>query len=174
MLVLIASFVASIIFVILIAKNVSVVEHYLRAIGIIGPLISILLYGILSVTPIPSDPLSVINGAIFGPVWGSLISWMGNNLAAAVEYTIGKGVNVVTDFDNQKQKLPLGLNKFKPDSLWFLIGVRFLPQFGGKITSFVAGIYHVPLIKYLWTAAIANLVGSILFALGGYGLLQLL
>lgn len=148
------------------------IERRIPTTGIAGPLFSILLMGILSATPIPTDPIVILNGAIFGPFVGVLVSWMGNNLAAVIEYFIGQGIGQMADFDAQKKKLPFGLSKFPADSAVFLICGRFIPQVGSKIVSIAGGVYQVPFGRYLWTAVVSNLFGSILLSVGGYSLLH--
>lgn len=148
------------------------IERRIPTTGIAGPLFSILLMGILSVTPIPTDPLVILNGAIFGPIVGILVSWIGNNLAAIIEYFIGKSLGEMADFNRQRQKLPFGLGKFPADSAIFLICGRFIPQVGGKIVSLAGGVYQVPFGRYLWTAVVSNLFGSVVLALGGYTILH--
>ncbi len=151
----------------------NVITLVLHRLGFFGPLLSIALYALLSASPIPSDPLSLINGAVFGPIAGTIISWIGNMVAAMIEYFIGEKIADVADFEDKRKELPFGLDKFQADSTWFLIFGRFIPEFGGKIVSLVGGLYHVPLWRYVWTAAIATLLGSAIFALGGYGLVSL-
>lgn len=158
--------------IIFFGRDFKEIERHIPKTGIAGPLFSILLMGILSATPIPTDPIVILNGAIFGPVTGILVSWMGNNLAAVIEYFIGKGIGQVTDFEKQKSKLPFGLGKFPADSVWFLLFARFVPSFGGKVVSITAGVYQVSFGKYLWTAVVSNMFGSIVLALGGYTLLN--
>lgn len=170
----IISVVVCIVAIVYLTQNFFKVETVVKSAGAAGPLFSVLLYGILSLTPIPSDPLSVLNGAIFGPFWGTFYSWMGNNLAASIEYFIGKGIGEITDFEKNKKKLPFGLGKFPADSYLFLIFARAIPGYGGKIVSVVGGMYKVPFWKYFWTAAISNLLGSIAYSFGGYGLVKLL
>lgn len=153
-------------------KDFQNIEEKIPTTGIAGPLLSILLMGILSATPIPTDPIVIFNGAIFGPVIGVLVSWMGNNLAAIIEYFIGKGIGQIADFDKQRKRLPFGLDKFPADSAMFLIFGRFIPQFGGKVVSITGGVYHVPFWRYLWTAVVSNLFGSVLLAVGGYEILH--
>jgi uncharacterized membrane protein YdjX (TVP38/TMEM64 family) len=157
-----------------VGKNINDMEKFISSWGMAGPVVSVLLYGLLSITPIPTDPISVINGALFGPVVGLLVSWMGNNLAAMIEFIVGKGIRSFTNFEERKKNLPWGLANAPVDSAWFLIGGRFVPGFGSKIVSFLAGIYNVKLWKYLWTTALANSVGATIYALGGVQLLQLI
>lgn len=160
--------------IIFFGRDIKEIEKIIPKTGIAGPLLSILLMGLLSATPIPTDPIVILNGAIFGPVTGILVSWMGNNLAAVIEYFIGMGIGKISDFEKQRSKLPFGLGKFPADSVWFLICARFVPSFGGKIVSITGGVYKVPFGRYLWTAVVSNIFGSIVLALGGYSLLHAL
>lgn len=163
-----------ILLIVIFSRDIKNIERLIPSTGVAGPLISILLMGILSATPIPTDPIVILNGAIFGPWMGVLISWMGNNLASIIEYFLGRGLGQITDFEKTKKKLPFGLSRFPADSVWFLFFGRFVPQFGGKIVSLTGGFYHVPLLRYLWTAVLSNLLGSLLLAYGGYSLLHTL
>lgn len=172
LLLLLLSFGLPIALLIYFRQDFKAIESRIPTTGIAGPLFSILLMGILSATPIPTDPIVILNGAIFGPFMGVFVSWMGNNLAATIEYFIGKGISHFTDFEKQKKHLPLGLDKFPADSIIFLIFARFIPQIGGKVVSLTAGAYHVPFWRYLWTACVSNLFGSVLLAVGGYSILH--
>ena len=96
------------------------------------------------------------------------------DLAAIIEYFIGRGLGQITDFDKQRKKLPFGLGKFPANSIWFLIFGRLVPSFGSKVVSIAGGVYHVPLWRYVWTAMVSNLFGSVVLALGGYSLLHTL
>jgi len=160
--------------IIIFSNDIKNIEKIIPATGLTGPLLSILLMGILSATPIPTDPIVILNGAIFGPWIGILVSWMGNNLASIIEYYLGRGLGEVANFEKIKSKLPFGLSRFPANSVWFLLFGRFIPQFGGKIVSLTGGFYRVPLVRYLWTAFLSNLLGSILLAYGGYSLLHVL
>lgn len=143
-------------------------EKYISEHQILGPIFSIIIMGLLSITPIPTDPIVILNGLLFGPLVGFITSWFGNTLAAIIEYFIGEGINKLTDFENHRKNLPFGLSKLPVNSPWFLIVGRFIPQFGGKIVSLAGGVYKVNFWLYLWTAALANILGSLAFAYGGY------
>jgi len=148
------------------------IENYIPKTGINGPLLSILFLGILSITPIPSDPIIILNGALFGPVVGIITSWMGNNLASLLEYFLAKSVSKITNFQSKKKLLPFGLDKLPVNSFLFLFAARMIPGFGGKFVSIAAGIYHVPIWRYIWITFLSNLLGAVFFALGGYTLLH--
>lgn len=170
--ILIISFTLPIILIVVFGREIKNINNLIPATGIFGPLLSIFFMGILSATPIPTDPIVILNGAIFGPIYGVLISWMGNNLASIIEYFLGRGLGQIVDFEKAKGSLPFGLGRFPADSVWFLLFGRLIPQFGGKIVSLTGGFYRVPIKRYLWTAILSNLFGSILLAVGGSSLLN--
>lgn len=169
---LIITFGLPIVLILIFKQDFLYLEKRIPTTGLAGPLFSILLMGLLSATPIPTDPIVILNGAVFGPFVGILVSWMGNNLASIIEYFIGQGLGHLADFDKQKQRLPYGLDKFPADSIAFLIFGRFIPQVGGKIVSLAGGAYHVHFGRYLWTAVVSNLFGSVILSVGGYSILH--
>ncbi len=166
------AFALSIALVTYVADHPATVETFMRHIGIWAPVASIALYAALGVSPIPSEALSMINGAVFGPLLGTLIGFAGNMVSATIEYGIGASLSNVTDFEARKEHLPLGLGRFPADSVWFLIFGRMVPGYGGKLVSVIGGVYRVPLWRYLWTAAIPTLVGTAIFVVGGFGLMR--
>lgn len=154
------------------AQHFNDTENLIRRFGILAPVVTVILYGLLSLTPISTDPLTLITGVLFGPLVGVLVSWMGNNLASMLEFFVGNTISSVTNFEHIKNKLPLGLGKLPADSPWFLIFGRFIPGYGGKIVSLIAGVYKVDPWRYIWTTFTTNLVGSLVVTLGGYNLIK--
>lgn len=160
--------------VVYVARHQAAVKNLIQGLGPAGPLVSILLYAILAVSPVPADALTLINGAIYGPIWGGLIAWIGMNLAALVEYFVARRIGNAVEFERKRQDLPFGLGNLPVDSILFLLVGRNLSGVGSKGVSYLSGIYRVPLRRYIWTTAVTTLLGAFLFALGGARLLELL
>ncbi len=154
-----------------VARHYEVTEIWVRGAGFMGPVVAVGLYALLSLTPIPSDGLTVLCGVLYGWGLGVAISWLGNTVAATVEYFVSRDVRSITRFDIRKQRLPKWIKKWPVNSFWFLFGVRFVPGVGGKLVSIMAGFYRVPWWRYLWTAALANVFGSVVYAIFGWGLI---
>lgn len=114
----------------------------------------------------------MIIGVTYGPIIGAGIAWVGNTLAAVVEYYLGHKISTSTNFEKTKEKMPFGLGKLPVNSVGFLVFGRMIPGYGGKIISILAGAYKVPIKKYIWTTALTNLLGSVLLAYGGFGLVK--
>ena len=87
-------------------RNLTQIEAYIATNGLWGMLVAVLLYGLLGLTLIPSEPLTILIGALFGPLTATLIAGIGNTLAAVIEYHLGSRVNKLTNFVEKKEKLP--------------------------------------------------------------------
>lgn len=161
-------------FLFFVAKNITAAERIIAQAGLAGPLVAIALYALLAPTPITTDPLTLICGAMYGPIYGTGISWMGNNAAALVEYYLGSRISKSTDFEKEKNKLPLGLGKLPINSIAVLTLGRMIPFYGSKVISIMAGMYGVKIKRYVWTSALINFTGVIMFSYGGFKVLDIL
>ncbi|MDO9121492.1 MAG: VTT domain-containing protein [Anaerolineaceae bacterium] len=154
----------------IVAFDFEIIKSFISHAGVWGLVISVFVYAALGMTFIPSEPLTLLIGAMFGPWTAMIVSWIGNTLAAIVEYYFGQRIGSAANFLEKKEKLPFGLGKLPVNSAWFLIGGRAIPLYGAKAISVMAGVYHVPLLRYLWTTAVTIFFGSLLFSFGGFGL----
>ncbi len=150
-----------------IGQNQRDVEEFIRGTGILGPIVSIVLFGILGLSPIPSEVLAAIMGVVYQPILGTLIAFIGNMVASWIEYYVGGHLAKVTDFEERRSRMPFGLSRFPANSPLFLIFTRIIPGYGPKMVGIIGGLYNVPLWRYTWTAAIPIFLGSALFAVGG-------
>jgi len=171
--VLVTVLVIVMIIILILSRNLDSIRAFLLKSGKIGLVISVGLYGLLGASPIPSEPLTVLLSALYGPFYITIVATLGNLLSALVEYYIGLKIGDVSDFEKRRQKLPFGLGKFPADSVPFLILARFLPGYGAKFISVFSGIMHVRLWRYVWTTVLSTLVGAAIVAYGGFGLLNL-
>ena len=159
--------------ILILSRNLDSIRAFLLRSGQIGLVICVGLYGLLGASPIPSEPLTVLLSALYGPLNITIVATLGNLLSALVEYYIGVKIGDASDFEKRRQKLPFGLGKFPADSVAFLILARFLPGYGAKFISVFSGISHVRLWRYIWTTVLSTLIGVAIVAYGGFGLLNL-
>jgi uncharacterized membrane protein YdjX (TVP38/TMEM64 family) len=132
-----------------------------------------LLYGLLGLTPFPSDPLTLAIFAWQGPVPALCLGTLGNTLSALVEFFIGGTVRDLTAFEQRRAKLPLHLDRLPVGSPLFLFLGRMVPGVGAKFVGVAGGLYKVPLFTYVWTAVAANFIGALGVVLGALGVLRL-
>jgi uncharacterized membrane protein YdjX (TVP38/TMEM64 family) len=171
--ILVISVLLLIVLVFFVSRDMDRIRNFIAGSGYIGLIVAVLLYGLLGASPIPSEPLTVLLATIFGPLNATLVAGLGNLLAATVEYFVGFKIGDAADFKSKREHLPFGLGKIPVESPLFLIGARLLPGYGPKLVSVLAGVYHVSIWRYVWTAAIPTFLGAAAFAYGGFGLFSL-
>ena len=159
--------------ILILSRNMDGIRAFLLRTGKIGLLISVALYGVLGASPIPSEPLTVLLSALYGPFYITIVATLGNLLSAMVEYYIGRKIGDVSDFEKRREKLPFGLGKIPANSVLFLILARFVPGYGSKFISVLSGVWHVSLWRYIWTTVLSTLIGAAVVAYGGFGILNL-
>lgn len=91
-------------------------------------LFSFLLMFICAATPLPAEAITIANGAVFGPLLGTLITWLSAMLGAGITFLYGRYLLNKRDFhlinNADHQKLSAWINKW--GSLGFVLA-RLIP-----------------------------------------------
>jgi uncharacterized membrane protein YdjX (TVP38/TMEM64 family) len=66
------------------------IESLIKALGIFGPIVYIVLYIIRPLVLFPAVLLTAVSGAVFGPIGGSLLSIIGENFSANFAFLIAR------------------------------------------------------------------------------------
>ena len=95
----------------IVAFDFEKIKLFISHAGVWGVVISVIVYGLLGFTVIPSEPLTLLIGAMFGPWVATIASLIGNTLSSLAEYYTGRAIGSATNFMEKKEKLPFGLGK---------------------------------------------------------------
>ncbi len=144
------------------------VEHLLTSLGPFAMPLAVVILAIVASAPFSvTDALAVMNGVLFGPLWGSVVNALGIVLAAIIGYVVALRTSELLDIEAQVQKLPGWVRRFKIGSPMFLICVRIIPGLGGTIATQTAAALRVPIFRQIYTmCAIAVPICTVL-AVGG-------
>ena len=145
------------------------VEHFLTSIGpLVAYPIAIVIFTIVASAPFSvTDALAVMNGVIFGPLWGSLVNAVGLVFAAMVGYLIARRTSHLLDLETNVRKLPHWVTRFKIGSPQFLLALRVIPGLGGTMATQIAAAFRVPMWVHVWTmCAIAVPICTLLAIFG--------
>ncbi len=144
------------------------VEHYIRSIGFFAiPLAGLIFVAVASAPFSATDALAIMNGALFGPIWGSVINAVGIVFAAMVGYWINRRASHLLDLDAALERLPHWVKRFKVGSPAFLVAVRIIPGFGGTMATATAAAFRVPLWVQVWTMSVIAIPICVLLAIFG-------
>ncbi len=125
----------------------------------------------VSILPVPAEAPAMANGALFGPVVGTAITWTGAMVGAWASYEMARGWG-----------RPLAERWFRADTLtrvdevasragWKgLLVLRLIPAVAFTALNWGAGLCRIERKRFLWTTAVGILPGAVLFTTSGVGL----
>ncbi|MEO9169566.1 MAG: VTT domain-containing protein [Candidatus Baltobacteraceae bacterium] len=144
------------------------VEHYIRSIGPPAYPLAIAVFAIVASAPFSvTDALAIMNGAIFGPVYGSIVNAVGLVFAALLGYWINRHASHMLDLDRYLARLPAWVKRFPVGSPAFLLSVRIIPGFGGTVATATSAAFRIPVWVHVWTmCAIAIPICTLLAIFG--------
>ncbi|HEV7180230.1 MAG TPA: VTT domain-containing protein [Candidatus Baltobacteraceae bacterium] len=144
------------------------VEHEIRSIGVFAYPLAVAVFALVASAPFSvTDALAIMNGAIFGPVVGSIVNAIGLVLAALIGYAINRRASHMLDVQKYLERLPMWVKRFPVGSPAFLLSVRLIPGFGGTVATASAATFRIPVWVHVWTmCAIAIPICTVLAIFG--------
>lgn len=139
-------------------KNTSALITWIRQQGVLGPMVIIALMVIaITMSPIPSAPIALAAGALYGHTVGTIYIVIGSALGATTAFYISRlsGINVTRRLvDDSFWKSFIG----SQNTLMGIVFVsRLAPFISFDMVSYAAGITNLS----FWRFAIATLAGII-------------
>jgi uncharacterized membrane protein YdjX (TVP38/TMEM64 family) len=164
----IAILVASTVLAAFVVFNRPAVERILTEIGPFAIPLAVLVFAIVASAPFSvTDALAIMNGVLFGPLWGSIVNAIGLVLAAIIGYVVALRTSDAFDVRQSVERLPGWARHFKIGSPMFLICVRLIPGLGGTIATQTAAALRVPIIRQIYTmCAVAVPICTVLAVFG--------
>jgi uncharacterized membrane protein YdjX (TVP38/TMEM64 family) len=148
-------------------------EIWLEDMGVFAPIIYLVLYTVATLLILPSTPLNLTGGAIFGIWWGTLWTTIAALVAAIAAFgftrTVGK------DFISQKLagRWSAVDGEIRQGGLFYMFAIRLLPIIPYGIVNFVAGLTSIKFKDYLIGTLLGTLPGVLPFVMMGAGITEL-
>ncbi len=133
-------------------------KEFINRLGLFGPLAIIGLMAVAIVlNPIPSAPIALVAGAVYGHVWGTLYIAVGSETGALIAFTIARlvGYDVVRRWFGDR--ISLGLLGSQNTLMAIVFATRLMPFISFDIVSYAAGLTPLS----WWRFAVATLAGII-------------
>lgn len=145
------------------------IEHLIRSIGpgVALPLATLVFALVASAPFSVTDALAIMNGAVFGPFWGSIINAVGIVIAGAIGYWINLRASHLLDLDAALARLPAWVKRFRIGSPMFLIAVRVIPGLGGTVATASAAAFRVPIWIHILTMSVVAIPVCTILAIFG-------
>ncbi|MEO8144499.1 MAG: TVP38/TMEM64 family protein [Betaproteobacteria bacterium] len=126
--------------------------------GIWGPLavIALMVLAVLA-SPIPSAPIAMAAGAVYGHAWGTLYVVAGAEVGALAAFTIARLLGRAVVHRWFGERLPAGMIGSQNALMWIVFASRLLPFVSFDLVSYAAGLTLLS----AWRFALATLAGII-------------
>jgi uncharacterized membrane protein YdjX (TVP38/TMEM64 family) len=139
----------------------------LEKMGIFAPIIYIILYTIGTLLILPSTPLNLTGGAIFGLWMGTVWTSIAAVIAAVIAFLFARnfGKELVTQkFAGKWEAINSEINQ---GGLFYMFAIRLLPIIPYGLVNFVAGLTSIKFRDYLLGTALGTVPGVFPFVMLG-------
>ncbi len=144
------------------------VQRFIDGLGGAGPVVFVLLYALGTVLFFPGSVLTVAGGALFGPLWGTLINLTGATLGAVLSFLVAR--YLASDWVERRvggrlARLKQGVEQ---EGWRFVAFVRLVPLFPFNLLNYALGLTRIPLATYTWASFVFMLPGALAYTWIGY------
>jgi uncharacterized membrane protein YdjX (TVP38/TMEM64 family) len=138
--------------------SVEGIERIAEAWDAWAPVASIALMILHSFVPFPAELIAIANGMLFGPVWGTLVTWLGAMLGAALAFALARryGRPLVDRLVARKAWAGADALHACCDARTLLLA-RFVPVISFNLINYAAGVLDVSWWRFLWTTSLGIL-----------------
>jgi uncharacterized membrane protein YdjX (TVP38/TMEM64 family) len=145
------------------------VDEYVRARGLQGAILYVLLTGLLVCTGVPRQLLAFFGGYVYGAIFGALWATVGVTLGCALSFGCSRLLG--RDFAQRRFGRRIGkLENFllrAPFTMTFI--VRSLPVGNNLATNILAGVTRIPALPFFAGSFLGYLPQHFIFSLLGSG-----
>jgi uncharacterized membrane protein YdjX (TVP38/TMEM64 family)/rhodanese-related sulfurtransferase len=146
----------------------ALIESSIRDLGLWAPLAHVALFAVGTVFFVPGAIFGLAGGAMFGPLWGTLLNLAGATLGATASFLIAR--YVATDWVRRKAggRLERLITGVEAEGWHFVAFVRLVPLFPFNLLNYALGLTRIPLAPYVLASLVFMAPGTLAYAWLGY------
>lgn len=151
-----------------VGEKLGALQDWIRSLGVLGPLAFMVVYAVATVAALPGSALSIVAGAVFGPVLGVVTVIFAATLGASLAFLVSRYFA-----RGSIEKWLEGNEKFrKLDELTARHGdimvaiTRLVPLFPFNLLNYGFGLTKVAFKTYVVWSFVCMLPGTILYVVG--------
>ena len=149
--------------------DIEAIKAYILSFGLLAPLVSFALMVFQAIlAPLPAFLITFANAALFGWVYGALLSWSSAMVGALLCFYIAKmlGREVV-----EKLTSKIALRSvdafFEKHGVYAILIARLLPFISFDIVSYAAGLTRMSLRSFLIATGLGQLPATLIYSYAG-------
>ena len=148
--------------------DLAALEHRVASLGMFGPVAFIFLYAVATVLFFPGAVLTLIGGALFGPVFGTLYNLTGATIGATLGFLLAR--HLAGDWVQVRvgKWMPRLIDGVNAEGWRFIAFVRLVPFFPFNLLNYALGLTRIKLLDYVVASYIFMLPGAVAYTYMGY------
>lgn len=136
--------------------NENQIQSWVSQQGLLGPLVIILLIATaIVISPIPSAPVALVSGALFGHTLGTIYVVIGAVIGASLAFMIARKLGYQYVSEKISHYLPVKLTGSQNTLMMIVFFTRLAPFISFDVISYAAGLTNLTLLRFF----IASLAG---------------
>ncbi len=150
------------------------IAYWIAELGVWGYPLAVLLMAGVAILPIPAEIPAMMNGVLFGPVGGVIVTWTGAMIGAVVSFELSRRFGRPLVEKVISAGAIVKVDKMVSKASWpGLLIVRFIPAIAFTVLNWGIGLTACSRQRFIWTTAVGILPGTILFVASGEGVARL-
>jgi len=148
--------------------DAAALENWVNSAGTAGPLLFMAIYALVTVLFLPGSVITLVGGALFGPVWGTLWNLTGATIGASLAFLIARYLGadwVARRAGPRIKRLDEGVTA---EGWRFVAFVRLVPLFPFNLLNYALGLTRIPFLAYVLATWVFMLPGAIAYTWLGY------
>jgi len=148
--------------------DLAALEAGVRDLGLFAPVAHVVLFALGTVLFAPGAILGLAGGALFGPVWGTLLNLVGATLGATAAFLLARYVaedRIRRMAGGKLDQLAAGV---EAEGWRFVAFVRLVPIFPFNVLNYALGLTRIPLGPYVLASLLCMLPGTFVYTWLGY------
>jgi uncharacterized membrane protein YdjX (TVP38/TMEM64 family) len=148
--------------------DLEALDASLSALGLWAPLAYLGLYAAGAVTFLPGALFALAGGALFGPIWGTVLNLLGATIGASIAFLIARyiaGGWVERKAGGRVKRLVEGVDA---EGWRFVAFVRLVPLFPFNLSNYALGLTQIKFAPYVVTSFICMAPGAVAYTWLGH------
>jgi uncharacterized membrane protein YdjX (TVP38/TMEM64 family)/rhodanese-related sulfurtransferase len=144
------------------------IEDAIHNLGLWGPVAHVVLFALGTVLFVPGTLFGLAGGALFGPLWGTILNLAGATVGATAAFLVAR--YVAADLVRRKAGTRLGrlIKGVEAEGWRFVAFTRLVPLIPFNLLNYALGLTGIPLRIYILTSLVCMLPGAIVYTWLGY------
>ena len=146
----------------------AVIGSAIHDLGFWAPLGHIALFALGTILFVPGAIFGLVGGALFGPLWGTVLNLAGATLGATAAFLVAR--YVAADWVRRKagRRLDRLITGVEAEGWRFVAFVRLVPLFPFNLTNYALGLTRISLTHYVLASLVCMVPGTVAYTWLGH------